>query len=49
MRPLFERTSVGREDYSPYGTAWDLAFHTIPVATIDPDFAKHQLDRLTRE
>jgi hypothetical protein len=29
--------------------AWDLAFHMIPLATIDPDFAKRQLDRLTRE
>ncbi len=33
----------------PWFAAWDLAFHTIPLATIDPDFAKHQLDRLTRE
>ena len=33
----------------PWFAAWDLAFHTIPLATIDPDFAKRQLDRLTRE
>jgi hypothetical protein len=33
----------------PWFAAWDLAFHTIPLARIDPDFAKRQLDRLTRE
>jgi hypothetical protein len=33
----------------PWFAAWDLAFHTIPLAMIDPDFAKHQLLRLTRE
>jgi Glycosyl hydrolase family 63 C-terminal domain len=33
----------------PWFAAWDLAFHTIPLAMIDPEFAKRQLDRLTRE
>ncbi|MEM7761378.1 MAG: glucosidase [Cyanobacteria bacterium P01_A01_bin.40] len=33
----------------PYFAAWDLAFHMIPLAVIDPDFAKKQLERLTRE
>ena len=33
----------------PWFAAWDLAFHMIPLAMIDPDFAKHQLLRLTRE
>jgi hypothetical protein len=33
----------------PWFAAWDLAFHVIPLAAIDPDFAKLQLDRLTRE
>lgn len=33
----------------PWFAAWDLAFHLIPIAVIDPDFAKFQLDRLTRE
>ncbi|RUR78293.1 glucosidase [Chlorogloeopsis fritschii PCC 6912] len=33
----------------PYYCAWDLAFHTIPLAMIDPDFAKEQLILLTRE
>ena len=33
----------------PWFAAWDLAFHAIPLAMIDPDFAKRQLDLLTRE
>jgi Glycosyl hydrolase family 63 C-terminal domain len=33
----------------PWFAAWDLAFHLIPLVVIDPDFAKLQLDRLTRE
>lgn len=33
----------------PWFAAWDLAFHVIPLAIIDPDFAKRQLERLTRE
>ena len=27
----------------PWYAAWDLAFHTVPIARIDPDFAKQQL------
>jgi hypothetical protein len=33
----------------PWFASWDLAFHTIPLAVIDPEFAKLQLIRLTRE
>src|SRR5215467_11768266 len=33
----------------PWFAAWDLAFHTIPFALIDPDFAKDQLLLLLRE
>ncbi len=33
----------------PWFAAWDLAFHAIPLAMIDPDFAKRQLDLMTRE
>jgi len=33
----------------PWYAAWDLAFHCIPLALIDPEFAKHQLLLLTRE
>jgi hypothetical protein len=28
----------------PWYAAWDLAFHTIPLAMVDPDFAKQQLE-----
>ncbi len=27
----------------PWYAAWDLAFHCIPLAMVDPDFAKHQI------
>ena len=33
----------------PWYAAWDLAFHCIPLALIDSEFAKRQLDLLTRE
>jgi hypothetical protein len=33
----------------PWYAAWDLAFHTITLAMIDPDFAKRQLILLLRE
>ena len=33
----------------PWYAAWDLAFHCIPLALLDPDFAKQQLLLLTRE
>ena len=33
----------------PWYAAWDLAFHTIPIALVDPDFAKEQLILLLRE
>jgi hypothetical protein len=33
----------------PWFAAWDLAFHTIPLALLDPGFAKAQLDVITRE
>jgi hypothetical protein len=33
----------------PWYAAWDLAFHTIPIAIVDPEFAKHQLRLLTKE
>ncbi|GJM15580.1 MAG: glucosidase [Thermodesulfobacteriota bacterium] len=33
----------------PWFAAWDTAFHTIPLSMVDPDFAKRQLTRLTRE
>ena len=34
----------------PWYAAWDLAFHCIPLAMVDPDFAKSQIDlMLSRE
>jgi hypothetical protein len=33
----------------PWYAAWDLAFHMLPFALIDPEFAKSQLVLLTRE
>jgi hypothetical protein len=33
----------------PWFAAWDLAFHCIPLAMVDPDFAKEQLSLMVRE
>ena len=33
----------------PWYAAWDLAFHCVALATVDPGFAKDQLVLLTRE
>jgi Glycosyl hydrolase family 63 C-terminal domain len=33
----------------PWYAAWDLAFHCVPLALVDPDFAKKQLLLLLRE
>lgn len=33
----------------PFFAAWDSAFHCIPLAMVDPEFAKKQLDIFTRE
>ena len=33
----------------PWYAGWDLAFHCIPLAIVDSDFAKRQLTLLTRE
>ena len=33
----------------PWYAAWDLAFHMIPMALVDPDFAKSQLKLFLRE
>jgi hypothetical protein len=33
----------------PWFAAWDLAFHCLPLALLDPAFAKNQLLLLTRE
>ncbi len=33
----------------PWFATWDLAFHCVPFAVVDSDFAKHQLKLLTKE
>lgn len=33
----------------PWYAAWDLAFHCLPLTLADPDFAKRQLELMTRE
>ena len=33
----------------PWFAAWDLAFHAVALAPVDPDFAKDQMILLTRE
>jgi len=33
----------------PWYAAWDLAFHCIPLALVDADFAKRQLNLMARE
>jgi hypothetical protein len=32
----------------PWYAAWDLAFHTLPIGIVDPDFAKEQLKLMLR-
>lgn len=33
----------------PWYASWDLAFHTVSLVIVDPDFAKRQLTLMTRE
>ena len=33
----------------PWYAAWDLAFHTIALSAVDPEFAKQQLDLMLQE
>jgi hypothetical protein len=48
---LFNRDVISMPDKweYPWYAAWDLAFHMIPFARIDPQFAKEQLVLLLRE
>jgi hypothetical protein len=32
----------------PWYAAWDLAFHTLPLSIVDPDFAKEQMSLMLR-
>ncbi|MGA2443647.1 MAG: glucosidase, partial [Tepidisphaeraceae bacterium] len=48
---LYNRDIISMPDKweYPWYAAWDLAFHTITLATIDPEFAKEQLVLMLRE
>jgi hypothetical protein len=48
---LFNRDIISMPDKweYPWYAAWDLAFHMIPMAKIDPEFAKSQLELFLRE
>ena len=48
---LFNRDVISMPDKweYPWYAAWDLAFHTIPLARVDPHFAKEQLMLFLRE
>ncbi len=48
---LFNRDVISMPDKweYPWYAAWDLAFHMIPFANVDPDFAKSQLLLFLRE
>ena len=48
---LYNRDVISMPDKweYPWYAAWDLAFHMIPFARIDPEFAKEQLLLLLRE
>jgi hypothetical protein len=50
-RHVFNRDVISMPDTweYPWYAAWDLAFHMIPFARIDPQFAKEQLVLLLRE
>ena len=48
---LFNRDVIAMPDKweYPWYAAWDLAFHMIPMAMVDPEFAKSQLELFLRE
>jgi hypothetical protein len=48
---LFNRDVISMPDKweYPWYASWDLVFHCVPLAVIDPDFAKKQLILFTRE
>jgi hypothetical protein len=50
-RHLFNRDIVSMPDTweYPWYAAWDLAFHLVPFAHLDPEFAKEQLVLFLRE
>jgi len=48
---LYNRDVISMPDKweYPWYAAWDLAFHMLPFARVDPDFAKSQLELFLRE
>ena len=48
---LFNRDVISMPDKweYPWYAAWDLAFHMLPFARVDPDFSKEQLVLMLRE
>ncbi|MBZ0309782.1 MAG: glucosidase, partial [Anaerolineae bacterium] len=48
---LFNRDIISMPDKweYPWYASWDLAFHCVPLAVVDPDFAKKQLILFLRE
>ncbi|MBI2378806.1 MAG: glucosidase [Deltaproteobacteria bacterium] len=50
-RHVYNRDVISMPDKweYPWYAAWDLAFHMIPFAHVDPDFAKQQLILMLRE
>ncbi len=48
---LYNADVISRPDKweYPWYAAWDLAFHCVPLALVDAEFAKEQLVLLTRE
>ncbi len=48
---LYNRDVISMPDKweYPWYAAWDLAFHMLPIAKIDPHFAKNQLQLFLRE
>jgi hypothetical protein len=50
-RHLYSRDVISMPDKweYPWFAAWDLAFHMVPMAVIDPEFAKKQLNLILRE
>src|SRR5215470_7695061 len=53
---LWRHSLIGEKDVTPpdkweypWYAAWELAFHCIGLALVDPDFAKHQLTLFLRE
>ncbi|HYC00842.1 MAG TPA: hypothetical protein VEC57_17040 [Candidatus Limnocylindrales bacterium] len=50
-RHLYNRDIISMPDKweYPWYAAWDLAFHMVPMARVDPSFAKQQIELFLRE